>query len=75
MGELMIDKNYPNSSFRYDFKVLDFHIEIAPMYLSNEKYKMKMDVKSKLFGCHILKTIEEINYFLYETLRNHENYN
>lgn len=61
---LSIDKCYPESSFRYDFSFDDIYIEIAPMYISDEKYRKKMDKKVELFGCVLLKTKQEIEQFI-----------
>jgi len=61
---IMIDKNYPDSSFRYDFKVFDKYIEICPMIENDEKYKLKMQKKKELFDCVLLKNIEEIKTFI-----------
>lgn len=66
--EILIDKCYPNSSFRYDFKILNDYIEICPMIHTNKKYAEKMLKKQKLFGCILLSTIKEIDYYLKEKL-------
>ena len=40
------------------------YIEISPSYDINEKYRQKMEMKKKVFGCIILKDIQEIDEFL-----------
>lgn len=55
---------YPNSSFYFDFFIEGKYIEICPMFYENEKYKKKMLKKQKVFGCILLKSIEEIDDFI-----------
>jgi hypothetical protein len=63
--KIKIDNCYPNSNFRYDFLVNDnLYVEIAPEYDTNESYRYKMEMKEKVFGCIILKTIYDIDDFL-----------
>lgn len=62
--ELEIDKRYPNSSFRWDFKVGSDYIEICPMYETDEKYRMKMEAKKNLFNCVLLKNTKEIDQYI-----------
>jgi hypothetical protein len=63
--KIKIDNCYPNSNFRYDFLINDnIFVEIAPEYESNENYRNKMNMKEKVFGCIILKTIHDIDIFL-----------
>jgi len=63
--KIKVDNCYPNSNFRYDFLVNDnLYVEIAPEYDTNESYRSKMEMKEKVFGCIILKTVQEIDEFL-----------
>lgn len=62
--DLEIDGKYPNSSFRFDFKIGNIYIEIAPNYDTDEKYRIKMNKKKELFDCIILKNIDDIDNFL-----------
>jgi hypothetical protein len=68
--EFDIDGRYPNSSMRYDFYINknNHYIEIAPLYDKNEKYKLKMDKKKKLFNCFILKNYYDFENYLREFL-------
>lgn len=65
-----VDKQYPNSSFKYDFFLKDFNIfvEICPKYHRDEKYKVKMDKKKELFGCILLKESKDFEPFIKELL-------
>lgn len=67
-----IDQNYPNSSFRYDFKIStprkDVYIEIAPLYGQDEKYTQKMDKKKELFGCEILPDSTQFEQWINENI-------
>jgi hypothetical protein len=63
--QISIDNCYPNSNFRYDFLIDNtMYIEICPEYDKNETYRNKMNMKEKVFGCIILKTICDIDKFL-----------
>lgn len=67
-----IDGNYPNSSFRYDFCIEDnVYIEICPNYDSMDNYRKKMNKKVELFGCILLKGIEEIDNFIENRLKDY----
>lgn len=72
-----LDKNYPNSNFRYDFYLPEKnkYIEICPNYgkKMHEKYTKKIDKKKKIFDCLILKNMSEIESFFEEILRNESN--
>jgi hypothetical protein len=70
---LEIDNIYPNSTFRYDFKIHNTYIEIAPTYNSSEASRKKLDKKKKLFGCVLLTSTKEIDEFIDEL--NYEMYN
>jgi hypothetical protein len=64
--------NYPNSSFRFDFFINEsVYIEICPNYDFDDKYRKKMDKKSALFGCVLLKTIEEIDDFIQNKVKDY----
>ena len=69
--ELFIDNPYPNSSFRYDFKIADQFIEICPMYDNNVKYREKMNIKERLFNSILLKTTKDIDKFIMEFKNEH----
>jgi hypothetical protein len=59
-----LDGMYPNSNMRYDFLIEGIYIEICPAYETDEKYKAKMIKKQSLFGCVLLKTVEDIDNFI-----------
>lgn len=61
---LSIDKPYPSSNMRYDFKIGNQFIEICPMILDNDKYKLKMLKKQTLFNSVLLSTVVQIDEFL-----------
>jgi len=68
----LLDKNYPNSNFRYDFYLPEknLYIEISPNYnkKGNEKYTEKINKKKKIFNCLIIKNIQEIESFFEEII-------
>jgi hypothetical protein len=57
------EKNTRNK-MRYDFKVGNHYIEIAPMYGENKTYTEKMDFKKQNYGALILTSVEEYNEFI-----------
>ena len=67
--DLEIDKRYPNSNLRFDFKLTHsdvcYTIEICPMIhvKSEENYRLKMQHKQKIFKCWLLSSIEQIDQF------------
>jgi hypothetical protein len=62
--QVVIEKNYDNSSFRSDFFVFNEHVEICPDYKKDKVYREKMKKKKKLFNCLLLQNISEVNIFL-----------
>lgn len=64
-SDMMIDKQYPNSNFRYDFLMPNGdYVEICPMMEKYEDYTLKMEKKKKLFSCILLKNEREINEYI-----------
>lgn len=59
---LELEKKYPDSNMRCDFYINGVYIEIAPMYNTHEKYRIKMDKKKELYGCLILDTTDKSDY-------------
>lgn len=72
----MLDKNYPNSNFRYDFFLpkINKYIEISPEYGKkfNTKYTEKINQKKKIFNCEILTNMNDINSFFKEHFKNED---
>jgi hypothetical protein len=62
--EISLDKRYPNSSMRYDFKIKNAFIEIAPLYGIDNDYTEKMNKKTELFGCILLKNSKDIDNYI-----------
>lgn len=67
-----MDKNYPNSSFRYDFYLTDFdvYIEICPLYgqVGQELYTERMDKKQELFNFVKLSKSKEFEVYIRKLL-------
>lgn len=60
-----IDKKYPNSNFRFDFRMPDgTFIEICPRVLTDESMKKKIAHKVKTFGCIAIASLQEMDSFL-----------
>lgn len=76
--DFLLDKNYPNSNFRYDFYLPkeNKYIEICPNYdkKHNEKYTEKINKKKKLFNCLIIKNMKEIQSFFEEIVIDESDY-
>jgi hypothetical protein len=70
--QVTADSNYPNSSFRFDFFIDEkVYIEICPNYDADENYRKKMDKKAELFSCVLLKTIEDIDDFIQNKVKDY----
>ena len=65
-----LEKHYQNSMLRCDFYLTDFdiYIEIAPRYISDIDYKIKMDKKIELFNCKLLIKSKTYEKFLLDLL-------
>lgn len=66
--KIEIDKQYPNSKMRFDFKIDNIFVEICPMYGQNDEYTKKMDFKNEKFGAILLKNKLEIEKFIEDLL-------
>jgi hypothetical protein len=63
-----VDGFYPNSNMRYDFKVGEVYIEIAPLYGKVQEYSKKMDQKRLEFGAVILDSTVDYEEYVTSTL-------
>ena len=62
-----LDKRYPNSNFRYDFKIDGKYIEIAGL-MDHEEYYSKMQYKKATFGSIILFEDDDYEDFVQKVL-------
>jgi hypothetical protein len=63
-AKIEIDGCYPDSMFRFDFKIGDIYVEISPMYHTHPKVQLKIDKKVSVFGCVVLSDCKEITKFI-----------
>jgi hypothetical protein len=73
--EFLLDKCYPNSSYRYDFYLIKYevYIEIAGM-MKIESYKAKIEIKKEKFiNVIILETTEDMLSYIQKIKQSEDN--
>lgn len=61
--DFTIDRPYPNSNLRYDFKIKDIYVELSGLD-SYPSYVAKMNFKKQTFGSIILTSVKQYKDFI-----------